>query len=124
MRTLAIAALALASTLTGAAGQPAPTAVTASTLYFAVVNSNGVKARSTTGVKSARLNTGEYRVIFRANVSKCAHSATVGSPTTAQTQGGSARTASLAGNPRGVHVRIGQQGGAVDRPFHLIVLCP
>jgi hypothetical protein len=124
MRSLVVAGLALGLTVTGAAVQTAPAAVTASTLYFAVVDFDGKLRRSTDGVKSKRLNTGEYQVLFGANVSKCAYSATIGSPSTATPQGGSARVASLAGKPKGVHVRIGQQGSAEDRPFHLIVLCP
>lgn len=103
---------------------PQPAAATASTLYFAVVNFNGTLARSTKGVKSARLSTGQYSVIFKANVSKCAYSATPGAPGTTPEQGGSAKVASLGGNVNGVFVGTGAQGAPVDRSFHLIVLCP
>jgi hypothetical protein len=126
LRSLLMTGLVVGSASAGAAAQaqPAPAVVEPPTFYYAVVNFDGTMARSTRRAKSQKLGTGQYSVVVKANVSKCAYSVTVGSPGTTPEQGGSAKVASLGGNVNGVFIGTGQQGSPADRSFHLIVLCP
>ena len=96
---------------------------------FAVVNAGGqgVRGRGTTSV--ARTAEGRYQVIFDADVRGCGYYATIGGPTAAAPPAsGEITVSSLASNVNGVDIRTNDgddpnPGAAVNRPFHLVVLC-
>ena len=96
---------------------------------FAVVNAGGqgIRGRGTTSV--ARTAEGRYQVIFDADVRACGYYATIGGPTAAAPPAsGQITVSSLASNVNGVDIRTNDgddpnPGAAVNRPFHLVVLC-
>jgi hypothetical protein len=96
---------------------------------FAVVNAGGqgVRGRGTTSV--ARTAEGRYQVIFDADVRGCGYYATIGGPSAAAPPAsGEITVSSLASNVNGVDIRTNDgddpnPGAAVNRPFHLVVLC-
>lgn len=117
---LALAALAAAS-LAGSSHESSAAGVKRE---FAVVNSNGTLARGALAASSIRVLTGVYHVTFKNDVRECAYVATVGtSVPNADQGGGSPRTFNTGGNGHTIEVRIGQQGEAVDRGFHLVIVC-
>ena len=93
--------------------------------FWAVVNADGTRARSTTNlVTSAKVDLGRYEVIFDRDVSSCAHVVSLGHPTDGSPEEGIVGTASLFENPNGVFVRVRDLAGdLIDAPFHLIVMC-
>jgi hypothetical protein len=68
-------------------------------------------------------------VIFDADVRGCGYYATIGGPTAAAPPAsGEITVSSLASNVNGVDIRTNDgddpnPGAAVNRPFHLVVLC-
>jgi hypothetical protein len=102
-------------------------------LMFAVVNGDGTLLRSA-GAISAELAPappdGRYNVVFDRDVSGCVYTATVGSPGSRSSNGGSGLTpgiataSSLSGVPEGVFVEIHDfDGNGVATSFHLMVFC-
>jgi hypothetical protein len=91
---------------------------------FAVVNGGGQIVRGR-GATAARTGNGRYQVIFGSDIRGCGYFATIGDPSAAgPPQNSQISVSSLASNVNGVAVRTENgNGNAVDRPFHLIVLC-
>lgn len=105
-------------------------AVAAAQPRFAVVNAAGTEASGRGLAQSAavqKTGTGEYRVTFAGDVSKCAFSVTE----TTTTDAGAAAAVPTTGNVNAVDVVTRAGGGAdgtgptapADRPFHLVVNC-
>jgi|1186.fasta_scaffold18962_1 hypothetical protein len=92
---------------------------------FAVVDSTGVRARSSHVVSSQRLSTGAYEVIFDHRVKNCAYNATIGTTGTGSVGSpGSITVAGRAGNQNGVFVLIvSRTGASLDSSFHLAITC-
>lgn len=95
---------------------------------WTVVNGNGVLVRGrgfAAGDPAAKTGEGIYHVIFNRAVNGCAYLATVGSPTVdAVPPGGQVHVASHPTNVNAVRVRtVNDAGAALDRPFHLAVIC-
>ncbi|SCL34104.1 hypothetical protein GA0074692_3745 [Micromonospora pallida] len=95
----------------------------ATTVSFAVVQSNGVLARGQDVVSVTRYGTGQYEVIFNRVVSRGAYVATIGDPTDCCVpSGGEIAVAPRLSTPNGVFVQTRSSNGtAADRPFHLHV---
>jgi hypothetical protein len=97
--------------------------------HFAVVNAGGQAVRSRGITSAARTGEGRYQVIFDQDVRNCAYHATIGGPTAAPPpNSGEIMVSSLASNVNGVDIRTNDgddpsPGAAVNRPFHLLVLC-
>ncbi|HEY9826761.1 MAG TPA: hypothetical protein V6D19_15070 [Stenomitos sp.] len=93
---------------------------------FAVVNDNGITARGRGVVSSQSLGTGLYEVIFNRDVTTCSYVATVGSSATSGTSpSGEMTVVGRFGNANGVFLTSKDSAGnAVNRGFHLQVLCP
>jgi hypothetical protein len=93
---------------------------------FAVVNANGQAVRGRDISSAARTAAGRYQVIFNGDVRNCGYYATIGG-TSASTPPSHSEisVSSLGSNVNGVAVRTqnGGNGDALDRPFHLIVMC-
>jgi hypothetical protein len=94
---------------------------------WAVINADGTTARGS-GVQSSKKDTpagtGEYDVIFKRNVSKCAYVASFADPR----QTGEVSASSMGpGTPNGVFVQTHSSNGTNevyrDKPFHLAVFC-
>jgi hypothetical protein len=105
---------------------PVPSAVlTHGGVRYAVVNAGGQAARGRDISSVARTGAGRYQVIFNADIRGCAYFATVGDPSAAvPPQNSQVSVSSLATHANGVAVRTeNSNGGEVDRPFHLIVMC-
>jgi hypothetical protein len=105
----------------------APTHASAQVL-FAVVTKTGHLYRGL-GVQSAGVDhhqTGEYHVVFKRGVRKCAYTGTIG---TALPSGspplGEISVAGLPGHKKGVFVKtVDSAGNPSYQPFHLVVTCP
>jgi hypothetical protein len=97
--------------------------------HYAVVNAGGQAVRSRGITSAARTAEGRYQVIFDGDVRNCAYYATIGGPTAAAPPvAGEIMVSSLASNVNGVDIRTNDgddpsPGAAVNRPFHLLVLC-
>jgi hypothetical protein len=97
--------------------------------HFAVVNAGGQQVRARGTTSAARTDEGRYQVIFDRDVRSCAYYATIGGPTAAAPPAsGEIMVSSLASNVNGVEIRTNDgddpnPGAAVNRPFHLLVLC-
>jgi hypothetical protein len=95
---------------------------------FAVVNAGGQLVRGR-NASAARTAEGRYQVIFDTDVRGCGYYATIGGPTAAAPPpSGQITVSSLASNVNGVDIRTNDgddpsPGAAVNRPFHLLVLC-
>ena len=94
---------------------------------WAVINADGTTARAS-GVRSSKkdtpASTGEYDVIFKRNVSKCAYIASFAD----ERQTGEVSASSMGpGTPNGVYVQTVSSNGTNevyrDKPFHLAVFC-
>ena len=94
---------------------------------WAVINADGRTARAS-GVQSSKkdtpASTGEYDVIFKRNVSKCAYIASFAD----ERQTGEVSASSMGpGTPNGVYVQTVSSNGTNevyrDKPFHLAVFC-
>jgi hypothetical protein len=110
-----LAALLVIPSMAQAAGQK-----------WAVVNSAGALVRSNGGVSAAHLGTGVYEVIFNANMTGCAYSATAGDIGAGAVSGPVGVTvASRASNVNGVfYETIDESTGAlVDAPVHIVTTC-
>lgn len=105
-------------------------AVAAAQPKFAMVNAAGTEVTGRGLAQAAavqKTGTGEYRVTFASDVSKCAFSATESTTTDA----GAVAVEPTAGNVNAVEVVTRAGGGAdgtgptgrADRPFHLVVNC-
>ena len=105
-------------------------AVAAAQPKFAIVNAAGTEASGRGLAQAAavqKTGTGEYRVTFATDVSKCALSATQ----TTKTDAGAAAAVPVSGTPAAVDVVTRAGGGSdgteptapADRPFHLVVNC-
>ena len=119
---MAVALLAAASVVVGSLTDDADAAVTTQLkTLWAVVNVDGTPARGK-GVASIshQVDTGEYEIKFKQNVSACAYSATFD-----HSSGFifiSLRDSSI--GPREVGVTTTDRAAVVrDSPFHLIVQC-
>lgn len=111
----------------GEAGATGPTGPPPTTLW-AVVDENGNLIRHGAGVKSASgLTTGEYEVKFEQNVSACAYTATIASPSDGEAPAGEIAVATrdeLVEVPDAILVRTyNGTGEAAKRPFHVVVSC-
>jgi len=98
---------------------------------WAVINADGTTARGS-GVQSSKKEppppgggqSGEYDVIFKRNVSKCAYIASFAD----ERQTGEVSASSMGpGTPNGVYVQTVSSNGTNevyrDKPFHLAVFC-
>lgn len=95
-----------------------------SNVLRADVNGDGTLARGTGGTTTSRPSTGRYNVVFNRDVTQCTPTATVGSPTTTDPARAFIDVGLLSGNANGVRVNVEQDtGGAVNRPFHVVVVC-
>lgn len=91
--------------------------------YFAVVNSASGLERGTDVVGMLHPANGHYRVIFNADVSKCAYAATTNGTTFGPLSSGPPQVAQ-GSDPRQVIVfTMSIDGFQSDRPFHLLVNC-
>ena len=93
---------------------------------FAVVNGAGQAVRGRDISSVARTAEGSYQVIFNGNVRNCAYFATIGGTSASLPPSHSEiSVSSLGSNVNGVAVRTqnGGNGNALDRSFHLIVMC-
>jgi hypothetical protein len=92
---------------------------------FAAVNSNGTSARTNCVVRTARLASGQYEVIFNGSVQGCTYLATVGTVNvTGIPPGGEISVANRENNANGVLVATRTSGGNLaDLPFHLGIFC-
>jgi hypothetical protein len=93
---------------------------------FAVVSGAGQAVRGRDISSVARTSEGRYQVIFNGNVRSCAYFATIGDTSaSAPPSHSEISVSSLGSNVNGVAVRTenGGNGNALDRPFHLIVMC-
>jgi len=92
---------------------------------FAVVNADGTLARGRNAVSAARLGTGQYEVVFRKDVRKCAYVGTIGlSGSVGSSAPGEITVVGRFGNDRGVFVTTHSSAGAFgDLGFHLAVHC-
>jgi len=96
---------------------------------FAVVSATGsvVRHSGSNAVTAAKSATGTYNVVFKADVSKCAYTATIGDTgnAAAATPGFITVTAGTASAPNDVQVQtFDKTGAAADASFHLYVSCP
>jgi hypothetical protein len=109
----------------GPRGKPGPAGPPgAVTRLWAVVNGTGSIARSAGTTSAGRLGAGVYEVVFGLNVGNCVYVASVGDSGESTGLSGAAMTTRRAGNPNAVRVETRNlQGAAVDRAFHLIVVC-
>ena len=90
---------------------------------FAVVRADGTLARGSSVTRVTSIGTGSYHVIFDRDVTGCAYVATIGVPGTSLILP-TGQTSVSTGNSDSVLVlTTGSDGTAVDRPFHLAVLC-
>jgi hypothetical protein len=96
---------------------------------YAVVAAGGQAVRGRGITSATRTGDGRYQVIFDADVRNCAYYATIGSPVAAgPPASGEVMVSSLESNVNGVDIRTNDgddpsPGAAVNRPFHLVVLC-
>jgi hypothetical protein len=92
---------------------------------FAVVNSNGSLARGNCMVRSAKMGTGWYEVIFNGSVRNCLYSATIGSAgSVGSPPKGQIGVIGRATDVRGVWVETTTSGGSyTNLGFHLAVFC-
>jgi hypothetical protein len=88
---------------------------------FAAVAADGTLGNQRGATSASRTAAGTYRVVFGADVSKCALQATVN--TTAAGQGATVGAALASGNTVEVVTRDPTSGTAVDRPVQLTVTC-
>jgi hypothetical protein len=88
---------------------------------FAAVASNGALGNQRGATSASRTAAGTYRVVFGADVSKCALQATVN--TTAAGEQATIGAALAAANTVEVVTRDPANGNAVDRPIQLTVTC-
>lgn len=94
--------------------------------HFAVVRGSDGAATRSRGVTSAtHTSTGRYQVIFNRDVRGCAYSANLGQVDATGPSLGQIGVSQLPSNVNGVQVRTGDanNGGAVNRGFHLVVVC-
>lgn len=93
--------------------------------YFAVVNSAAEVVRGTDVVGTTHPANGEFRVIFNADVSKCAYTATIAGTPFGPFPNGQVQVAQPQGSdPRQVIVyTLNADEFQSDRAFHLIVNC-
>lgn len=87
------------------------------------VSGDGTLQRGTAGTTVTRPGAGDYRVVFAQDVSTCTPVATVGSPGTGNAARAFIDVAFVSGNANAIAVDIEDEGGEVNRPFHLIVVC-
>jgi hypothetical protein len=91
---------------------------------YAVVNSNGTLARGHHAVKSDRIATGQYEVIFDSNVRLGAYIATIGlSGASGSSPAGQIAVVARLNNVNGVYIEtFNSSGTPADLGFHLGVL--
>jgi hypothetical protein len=97
-------------------------------VLFAVVGRMGQLNRGL-GVVSAGIdhgNTGQYHVLFKRGVRKCAYVATIGTVgSTGTPPDGEIGVVGLNGHKAGVFVEtFDSNGNPTHQPFHLVVTCP
>jgi hypothetical protein len=126
---VAIGALGAGIGIAKAAGHrvAAPTHASAQVL-FAVVTKTGHLYRGL-GAASAGVDshqTGEYHVLFKRGVRKCAYTATIGTiGSSGQPPSGEISVEGLHGHKAGVFVvTVDSAGNPSYLPFHLVVTCP
>jgi hypothetical protein len=90
----------------------------------AVVSDAGSAIRSRGTTSASKTGTGQYQVVFDANVTGCAYYATLGDTAAGAPPSGEVAVGSAAGNANAVLVVTYDSAGvAADRPFHLTVSC-
>ena len=90
----------------------------------AVVTDTGALSRNRGATSASKTGTGQYQVVFNADVKACTYAATLGDPADGAPPAGEIAVSSLAGNANGVLVATRDSAGvAADGPFHLIVSC-
>ncbi len=94
-------------------------------MLYAVVDANGTLNRSSGAASVVKAGVGNYRVIFRRNVRRCAYVATIGLSGASGTETNSSiDVVGDALDTKGVFVDTEDfAGNQVDRGFHLIVFC-
>ncbi len=91
---------------------------------YAVVTDAGTLARGRGVTSAARTAEGRFQVIFDRDVRACVFPVALGDAGAAGPPQGEAASTALASNVNGVAVRTeNSNGGAADKPFHLIVSC-
>jgi hypothetical protein len=105
------------------AGLPPPDIISGQYGY-AVINSDGTKARGHHAVSSAHLGTGQYQVIFDSNVRGGAYIASIGlSGSVGASAPGQITVVGRFNNVRGVFITTSNASGVLtDMGFHLAVL--
>jgi len=93
--------------------------------FFAVVDKDGTLARGYRAVSAKHLSTGAYVVNFKADVTGCSYTASVGlSGTSGSEDDGTVHVAGRASHPKSIFVRTyDMENAASDRGFHVIVAC-
>jgi hypothetical protein len=121
----AVVAIALGIALGGAYASGRATVKPQKGILWAVVNSDGTFARHSKGIiQATRVTTGQYRVLARGDVRKCAYEATGGDDAQGIPPRTYADVAQHLFDDRGVFVETYDSTGTrVDSDFYLAVLC-
>ena len=91
---------------------------------FAVVSSGGSGLRTNCVIRTARLATGQYEVIFNGSVRGCVYLCTIGMLGPGVPPGGECSVTDRAGNINGVFVATRSSGGSLtNKGFHLGIFC-
>lgn len=91
---------------------------------WAVVTASGQAARGHGVFATKRNGKGRYTVTFKRDVRGCAYTVSPGDAGTGTPPTGQASAGSNVTNANSVNVRTTDGGsGALDRPFHLVVVC-
>jgi hypothetical protein len=89
--------------------------------FWAVIERNGSIVRGRNVVSAQRLATGQYEVIFTADVRQGVYQATIGRPGIATEPTGEICVAARFGQPNGVWIDTHDSNGASsDRAFHVM----
>jgi hypothetical protein len=118
-RQLSLAGIAACFTIAAPQlGKAAPDGTFGMALMSAQINPSGNFSRGNGLISSAKVNTGQYEIIFDRDVTGCTYSVTgSGSP-------GEALAQPRAGQANGVFVgTYTSAGAAADRGFYLLVFC-
>lgn len=93
--------------------------------FWAVVDSDGTLDRGKSVVSTQRLSTGQYEVIFKKNVRRCAYLASIGLVGSEGVEDpGQISVVGRFTDERGVFIETTDSTGTnADRGFHLNVIC-
>jgi hypothetical protein len=99
-------------------------AVAAGATHHAVISNLGAIVRQRGATSSARLDEGQYEVIFDRDVRSCVYVATLGDESAAGPGNGQIAVTQAPANVNGVRVRTRDSAGVPEnRSFHLVVSC-